>query len=340
MKKNSSFPQLKFFVLPFLILLAITLLKINDVGGEAIKTGTIEDSFEVGLLEESSMSNSVELAGIPLSSEDADSPKDSSCKSDDTADESDESPKDTGGSSGNANASVGSAESETSNKDCGEGKFLNPKTGRCKNLQTVSETTTGKTITTYDPVTGEATVEKICNEGYELNAETNRCKKVKDGTSSNSTAATKSSASDSTKKASSSSKKSDSTTPDKDCGEGKFLNPKTGRCKNLQTVSESSTGKTVTTYDPATGEATTEKICNEGYELDKDSNRCKKKKENKGDDFAMEVPELGNKPNFVAIGSVILIAAAGIGFVIFEFRHEIVKFFKKFKARRTPKDML
>jgi hypothetical protein len=187
------------------------------------------------------MSNSVELAGIPLSSEDADSSKDSSCKSDNTADESDESPKDTGGSSGNANASVGSAESETSNKDCGEGKFLNPKTGRCK---------------------------------------------------------------------------------------------------NLQTVSESSTGKTVTTYDPATGEATTEKICNEGYELDKDSNRCKKKKENKGDDFAMEVPELGNKPNFVAIGSVILIAAAGIGFVIFEFRHEIVKFFKKLKARRTPKDML
>ena len=37
---------------------------------------------------------------------------------------------------------------------------------------------------------------------------------------------------------------------EKTCPEGKFLNPATNRCKNLQTISESSTGKTITTYDP------------------------------------------------------------------------------------------
>ena len=209
----------------------------------------------------------------------------------------------------------------TSEKTCPEGKFLNPKTNRCKNLQTISETSTGKTITTYDPETGEATTVKICNDGYYLNEDTNRCNKVKEDTTS-----TKS-----TKSSSSSSK-----TTTKTCPEGKFLNPKTNRCKNLQTITESSTGKTITTYDPKTGEATTEKICNDGYELNPETNRCKKKKENSGASDSFAVPELGGeeKTNFVAIGSVAAIAVVGLGFVGFQFRHEIAKFFKKFAPRK------
>lgn len=219
-----------------------------------------------------------------------------------------------------------SSETETPKKDCGEGKFLNPKTNRCKNLQEVSETSTGKTITTYDPETGEGTTVKICNEGYYLNEETNRCNKVK--IEEIETAKEQDSVEESSNKSSS--------TENKTCPEGKFLNPNTNRCKNIQTISESTTGKTITTYDTKTGEATTEKICNEGYELDVDSNRCKKKKENSGEDYALTVPELGGKPNFVAIGSIIAIVTVGIGFVIFEFRHEIAKFFKGLKLRRKP----
>ena len=217
-----------------------------------------------------------------------------------------------------------STETESTTKDCGEGKFLNPKTNRCKNLQTITETSTGKTITTYDPETGEATTVKVCNEGYYLKEETNRCNKIPaDSTSSNSSS-------------SSSSSSNSSSSATKTCPEGKFLNPKTNRCKNLQTVTESSTGKTVTTYDPATGESKTEKICNEGYELNPDTNRCKKKKENAGEEYPLEVPELGSEGdnNFVAIGSVAAIIAVGTGFIIFQFRHEIVKFVKGMKKRQ------
>lgn len=207
--------------------------------------------------------------------------------------------------------------SESATKTCPEGKFLNPKTNRCKNIQTISEGTTGKTITTYDTTTGEATTMKICNDGYYLNTETNRCNKVKDTTTS------------STSKSSSSSSSSSTTT--KTCPEGKFLNPKTNRCKNIQTVSESTTGKTVTTYDPETGEATTEKICNEGYELNPDTNRCNKVKENSGASDPISVPDLGGETetNFIAISATILVILAGISFVIFQFRKEIFKFFKK-----------
>lgn len=209
-------------------------------------------------------------------------------------------------------------------KTCPEGKFLNPKTNRCKNIHTISETSTGKTITTYDPETGEATTIKICNEGYYLNEETNRCNKVKESDESSST---------SSKSSNPSSSSSSSST--KTCPEGKFLNPQTNRCKNIQTISESTTGKTVTTYNPETGEATTEKICNEGYELNPETNRCNKKKNNSGSDYKMEVPDLGSKKetNFIAIGTIAVLILAGASFAIFQFRHEIVRLFGKIKVK-------
>ncbi len=144
-------------------------------------------------------------------------------------------------------------------KTCPEGKFLNPKTNRCKNIQEVSETSTGKTITTYDPNTGEATTTKVCNEGYYLNTETNRCNKVKDDAKTSSI---------------------------KTCPEGQVLNPET--------------------------------------------NRCKKIKENGGADYKLDVPELGDsgENTFAAVGSILAILAVGTGFVVFQFRHEIAKFFK------------
>ena len=207
-------------------------------------------------------------------------------------------------------------------KTCPEGKFLNPKTNRCKNLQEINETSTGKTVTTYNPETGEATTVKYCNEGYYLNEETNRCNKVKEEKTVSGTSSTTSS---STKK---------STT--KTCPEGKFLNPKTNRCKNIETVTESTTGKTITTYNPKTGEATTKKICNEGYELNEETNRCKKKKENKGEDYKLDVPKLGSeeKKEFVGLGSIIAVLVVGTGLVVFQFRKEIMKFLRGLNFRK------
>jgi hypothetical protein len=210
-------------------------------------------------------------------------------------------------------------DNSSTKKDCGEGKFLNPKTGRCKNLQEITETSTGKTITTYDPETGEPTTVKICNDGYYLNIETNRCNKVKEEKTSGGTKTS-----------------STTTSSTKTCPEGKVLNPKTNRCKNEVTVVESSTGKTITTFDPETGEEKTEKICNEGYELNEETNRCKKKKENDGEDYQLEVPELGAKKedSFIGLGSIIAVIVIGVGLVIFQFRKEIVKFFKGLKSRK------
>lgn len=222
----------------------------------------------------------------------------------------------------NENEDSKAIENSDNTKTCPEGKFLNPQANRCKNLQTISEGTTGKTITTYNPETGEATTVKICNEGYYLNEDTNRCNKVKESTSGTSSA---------------SSSNSPSSGSTKTCPEGKFLNPATNRCKNIQTVKEGTTGKTVTTYDPVTGEATTEKICNEGYELNQETNRCNKVKENSGADSPLTVPKLGSESetNFMAIGVVALVILAGIGFIGFQFRKEILKFFKNAKKTLT-----
>ena len=154
---------------------------------------------------------------------------------------------------------------DVTEKTCPEGKFLNPKTNRCKNLQDISETSTGKTITTYDPETGEGTTVKICNEGYYLNAETNRCNKAKDENSTSSVIKT--------------------------CPEGKVLNPET--------------------------------------------NRCKKAKENDGEDYKLDVPELGAETNnkFAAISSIVIVVSIGLGFIAFQFRHEIVKLLRRLKSR-------
>ena len=106
------------------------------------------------------------------------------------------------------------------------------------------------------------------------------------------------------------------------------MNPKTNRCKNLETITESTTGKTITTFDPKTGQTTTKKICHEGYELSVETNRCKKVKQNKGASNTVEVPKLGDKPkeNFIATGPIIGVASVGTGVAVLGFRHEIISF--------------
>ncbi|MBQ3468294.1 LPXTG cell wall anchor domain-containing protein, partial [Candidatus Saccharibacteria bacterium] len=67
-----------------------------------------------------------------------------------------------------------------------------------------------------------------------------------------------------------------------------------------------------------------------------ETNRCQKdkSKNNDGADYDVDVPNTGGS-SFIAIGAVIAIVLAGLGFVAFQYRAEITKFikkhFKKFK---------
>ena len=103
------------------------------------------------------------------------------------------------------------------------------------------------------------------------------------------------------------------------CEEGKYLNPLTGRCKSYET--------------------TTEKTCKEGYELNPDTNRCRLIKTNDGAEYALEEESGSESSVFVAIYAIIGVAALAVIYVIFEFRHEIKKFFDKvFQSfRRKPR---
>lgn len=101
------------------------------------------------------------------------------------------------------------------NKDCPEGKEINPKTGRCINKCKDGEV--------RNPLTGRCVKEKIqikdCPSGKEINPKTGRCvNKCKDGEVRNSKTGR--------------CLKIKMKLKTKDCPSGKEINPKTGRCIN------------------------------------------------------------------------------------------------------------
>ena len=97
----------------------------------------------------------------------------------------------------------------------------------------------------------------------------------------------------------------------KNCEEGKVLNPETGNCVKATTVKE--------------------KVCKEGYTLNEETGRCKKikTKENNGADYKLEKEEFKESSSFVAIFAVIGVVALGVIYAIYEFRKEILKFWRK-----------
>lgn len=96
---------------------------------------------------------------------------------------------------------------------------------------------------------------------------------------------------------------------EKFCKEGYFLNILTGRCNKMKTVEE--------------------KTCKEGYELNPETNRCRKIKENTGANYSLEPETYEEKSSFVALYAVLGVMGAGILFLIWEFRQEIVKLWRK-----------
>jgi len=96
---------------------------------------------------------------------------------------------------------------------------------------------------------------------------------------------------------------------EKICKEGYYLNILTGRCNKKKT--------------------TTEKICKEGYYLNPETNRCRKIKENKGANYSLESENYEEQSSFIALYAVLGVVGVGVVYVIYEFRHEIVKFWHR-----------
>ena len=96
---------------------------------------------------------------------------------------------------------------------------------------------------------------------------------------------------------------------EKFCKEGYYLNVLTGRCNKVKIVAE--------------------KTCKEGYYLNPETNRCRKIKENDGADYNLTPENYEEQSSFVALYAVLGVVGVGLGYLIYEFRHEIVRLWRK-----------
>ncbi len=98
------------------------------------------------------------------------------------------------------------------------------------------------------------------------------------------------------------------------CGEGKYLNPLTGRCKTIEDNSV--------------------KACAEGYERNPETGRCRKiTKANQGAEYAITPITYSDQTTFIAAGVVALILGASLIYIVWQFRPEIQKLFRKLRQR-------
>lgn len=93
------------------------------------------------------------------------------------------------------------------------------------------------------------------------------------------------------------------------CKEGYFLNVLTGRCNKMKTAAA--------------------KTCKDGYELNPETGRCRKIKANNGADYSLEPENYTEQSSFIALYAVLGVAGAGAVYLIYEFRHEIAKLWRK-----------
>jgi hypothetical protein len=87
------------------------------------------------------------------------------------------------------------------------------------------------------------------------------------------------------------------------------LNILTGRCKKV--------------------EVTSEKTCKDGYYLNPETGRCRKIVENKSADYGIEPEKFEERSSFVALYTVIGVVVAGGMYLIYEFRHQIGKAWRR-----------
>lgn len=102
---------------------------------------------------------------------------------------------------------------------------------------------------------------------------------------------------------------------EKICGEGQYLNILTGRCRKIE---ESDSGV---------------KECKEGYYYYEETGRCRKIKENDGTDYALVPETYTEESSFVALYLILGALAIGLVYMVYEFRHEIMRVVRRIKAR-------
>lgn len=98
---------------------------------------------------------------------------------------------------------------------------------------------------------------------------------------------------------------------EKICAAGYYLNPLTGRCKKIETTS------------------TTTKECKEGYYLNEETGRCKKITENTGADYGLTPETYEESSSFIGLYLILGVLGIGVIYVIYEFRHELWRLFRK-----------
>ncbi|MDO4759171.1 MAG: hypothetical protein Q4A30_00050 [Candidatus Saccharibacteria bacterium] len=131
------------------------------------------------------------------------------------------------------------------------------------------------------------------------------------------------------------------------CPAGKIINPETGNCIKSATLSQLSSDCPPSFYrNPATGRckklvATTDSSCPPGYERHPETKRCRKIKQNTGAPYPVSLELSETRDSFLAFGAVVLILLGGVFYTVFQFRHELQKFFRKiiqYIKKSTPSD--
>ena len=190
---------------------------------------------------------------------------------------------------------------------CEEGKVVNEATGKCVKAASLAvEDDVGDGYGAGDTVgdaVADGEVVKTCKEGQYLNPLTGRCKKIEDEAK------------------------------EKTCKDGYYLNEETGRCRKIQ-VATTKTCKDGYYLNEETGRCKKiaveeEKTCKEGYYLNEETGRCKKIVENTGADYELAAETYEEKSSFVALYAVLGVVGVGALYVIWEFRREIGRFFKR-----------
>ena len=119
----------------------------------------------------------------------------------------------------------------------------------------------------------------------------------------------------------------------KTCEAGKVLNQETGNCVKATTVTEKVCKEgyylNILTGRCRKKEEKTEKVCKEGYYLNPDTNRCRKIIENSGADYSLSPENYEEKSSFVALYAVLGVLGLGLLYLVYEFRKEISKLFRK-----------
>lgn len=122
----------------------------------------------------------------------------------------------------------------------------------------------------------------------------------------------------------------------KTCEEGKVINEETGNCVKVTSVSEKIcpegqylnilTGRCKKNPTEAA-----EKVCKEGYYLNEETGRCRKITENTGADYALVPETYIEESSFVALYLILGLVGVGLIYIGYEFRHEILKIFRRMK---------